>query len=195
MATKTKTAAQAREVKYSAEMGEYNDMPTWSVGEEGSRAQSRLSHTLAKWAKLFTIDEDGDSNLTNLFLALYENAESHEGAASILASAKRFVAQLAYQLEEVDEDEQEKVCEDEDMGTMTEEEPARLPTKDELDKVRKMLSTQTRIWRTCQSDMEREALVMDAWAILVRDASITWEEYRPALGKYATAVAYLNDAR
>ena len=94
MANKTAAVAAPQDVTYTAEMGDFNGQPTWSVGVEGAHPKSRLGHTLNKWGRLFSVDPDGDANLFNLFLAVYGAAESHDAASSLRESALLFVRQF-----------------------------------------------------------------------------------------------------
>ncbi len=167
-----------------AEMGDYNGMATWSVGVEGASPKSRLSHTLGKWERLFTIDPDGDSNLMNLFLALYEAAETHQQARTMVQAMQTTITQFR----EWHEERFEKEVEDEPAPT-PEPTPVPTPTADEVAKARMLLRTQLGKFWGLASEEARQFILQDCLCALREGMS--FPEFRDALKAYGTADDYV----
>jgi hypothetical protein len=240
MSIKTVSAAARTATVFGTFANEFkgrngDDAVTIKVAPDGE-AFSKLNFGVKTWAKLFTVDAEGDSNLANLFGIVHGEAASHEEADVAVKAALRFCEQFKQWYAErfseepaaeetvVEEPTPEPldmaaiikaitdkvtaqlvggqpfgrgIAETPDNGVVREEQAVEptteeeQPTADEMAKYARLLRTQSRIWRTCKDDAERDALAADAWKVC--RGGLAFSEYVRSLKDFTDAAQYLAE--
>lgn len=175
-----------------ATQGEYNGKPTLSIGIEDGNPKYNLSAGAAKWGRIFTLDPEGDSNLTNVFTFAISDADA-ETAERAHESVEAFIAwyQATYStpIETQDEEEEGAPIEPE-VAEVAEAAPVEVTIGDDVEtqalkaKYRKMLSTQLprTMWLNATEE-QKLFLVTDAFNAC-HNAGMPWDEYRRSLVEY-----------